>query len=86
VDIFFPGTKLFVFSVLPRAEQLNQDDFLAAIAPELSKESSHSKRKVDKGELIVQMGNRIGARSKDISPEKDEKNPSSSLFSRSAAV
>jgi hypothetical protein len=57
VTIFFTGTKLLVFGVLPREEKFNQYYFLAVIAPELLKKNSNSKRKVGKKEPIVHMDN-----------------------------
>jgi hypothetical protein len=59
VTIFFTGTKLLVLDVLSWEEKFNQDHCLAAIAPELSKENSNSKRRVDKNGLIVHMGNSV---------------------------
>jgi hypothetical protein len=53
----FPETKLLVLDALSREEKLSQDNFLAVIAPELRKENSNSKRRIDKNELIVHMDN-----------------------------
>jgi hypothetical protein len=46
--IIFTETKLLALNVLSSEEKFNQDCFLAAIAPELSKENSNSKQRVDK--------------------------------------
>jgi hypothetical protein len=48
VILFFTETELLVRGVLLREEKFNQDHFLAAIAPELLKENSNSKRRVGK--------------------------------------
>jgi hypothetical protein len=72
-DCIFTGTKLLVFDALPRKEKFNQDHLLAAIASELSKENSNSKRRGKKKELIVHMDNskcHNGRRPKSILPEK----------------
>jgi hypothetical protein len=52
VTIFFTGTKLLVLGVLPREEKFNQNHFLEVIAPELSRENSNTKRRVDKKQLV----------------------------------
>jgi hypothetical protein len=57
VTIFFTGTKPLILYVLPHEEKFNQNHFLAAIAPELSKENSNSKQRVDKKQLIAHMDN-----------------------------
>jgi hypothetical protein len=48
MTIFFTGTKLLVLDVLPLEETFKRDHFLAALTPELSKENSNSRRRVDK--------------------------------------
>jgi hypothetical protein len=57
VTMFFTGTKLLVLDVLPREQKFNQNYFLTAIAPELSKENSNAKRRVHKERLVVHMDN-----------------------------
>jgi hypothetical protein len=42
VTMFFTGAKLLVLDVFHREEKFNQNHFLAAIAPELSKENSNT--------------------------------------------
>jgi hypothetical protein len=49
-----PGDRPRVFRI-----EFNQDHFRAAIAPELSKENSNSKRIVDKSELIEHTDNSV---------------------------
>jgi hypothetical protein len=48
MHIFFTGTKLSALGVLPREAEFNQNLFLAAVAPELSKENSNSERRLTK--------------------------------------
>jgi hypothetical protein len=55
----FTGTKLLVFSALPRQQKLNQDHFLAMIAPELPKENTNAKPGVNKKPLVVHIGSSI---------------------------
>jgi hypothetical protein len=57
VTIFFTGTKLLAGNVLPREQKFNRDHFLTAIAPEISKENSNTKRRVDKKQLVIHMDN-----------------------------
>jgi hypothetical protein len=57
VTISFTETKLLALDVLPREQKFNQDHFLTATAPELSKENSNAKRRVDKKQLVVHIGN-----------------------------
>jgi hypothetical protein len=47
-----PGDRSRIFRM-----EFDHDHFLAAIAPELSKENSNSKPKVDRKELIVHIDN-----------------------------
>jgi hypothetical protein len=58
-DYNFHWNQTFGPQVLPREKKFNQDHFLAAIIPELPKEDSNSKRRVDKKELVVHMDNSI---------------------------
>lgn len=55
VTIFFTGTKLLVLGIVSREEKFNQNHFLAVIAPELSKENSDAKRRIDTKQLVVHM-------------------------------
>jgi hypothetical protein len=57
VTIFFTETRLLVLDILPREEKFNQNTFLAAIAPELCKENSNAKRRVEKNQPVVHMDN-----------------------------
>jgi hypothetical protein len=57
VTIFVTGTKLLVLDVFPLKQKFNQDHFLTAIVPELSKENSNAKQRVDKKQLVVHMDN-----------------------------
>jgi hypothetical protein len=57
VTLFFAGTKFRTLSVLPREQKFNKDHFLAMIAPELSKENTNPKWRVDKNQLVVRMDN-----------------------------
>jgi hypothetical protein len=69
--------------------EFNQDHFLAAIAPELAKENSNSKRRVDKKELIVHMNNSMCHNGREIQEYlaiKTMTRTPSSFFPRSVTV
>jgi hypothetical protein len=57
VTVFFIKTKLLVLGVLRREQKFNQDHFLTAIAPELSKENSNAQRRVDREQPVIRMDN-----------------------------
>jgi predicted metalloprotease with PDZ domain len=89
VTIFFTGTKLLVLDVLLREQKFNQDLFLTAIAPELFKENSNAKRRVEKKQLVVHMDNSMCHNGHKIQEyfirKKDESSPLS-LLPRSLTV
>jgi hypothetical protein len=56
-DDIFRSTQIFGPRWTSREEKSNQDHFLAAITPELSRDSSNSKRRFDKKEQTEQTDN-----------------------------
>jgi hypothetical protein len=52
--------KLRVLDVLPRSEKFNQDHFLAMTAPELSHESTSTKHRFGKNQLVAHMNKSMG--------------------------
>jgi hypothetical protein len=59
MTVFFTGTKLLALDFFPREEKCNQNHCPAVMAPELSKEESNAKRRVDKKQLVVHIDNSI---------------------------
>jgi hypothetical protein len=53
ITMFFTGTKILDLDVLPGAQNVNQDHFLARTAPELSKENMNAKQRVGKNQQVT---------------------------------
>jgi hypothetical protein len=87
--LYFPWNRLLALDVLGRQEKFNQDRFFTTIAPELSKENSNSKRRVDKKELIVHMDNSMchsGGKIQKYFARPKWQEPPFNLFPRSVTV
>jgi hypothetical protein len=57
VTIFFTGTKLLLFDVLPHEPKVHQDYRLAMTVAGSSKDNTDAKRRVGKNQQVAHMNN-----------------------------